>query len=169
MQAELSSIKQSLSAQPPNRKGELLPTRADLYTCCTASTIYTDSLLYLLGTLLIGFSGVSIHCKSPNCKRCRQVTIFYFHCIFPSWILARALIGTLQYSQTQGLTLRNVHLPNVRPTTDKIFTLVMRGNLKRIREEFYEKRSASPFDVDSRGNTLLWVSTRLSAQRLNLE
>ncbi|KAF2108953.1 hypothetical protein BDV96DRAFT_624663 [Lophiotrema nucula] len=167
MQADLRIIKQSLDTEPAISTQRLLPTKANLYACCTASIVYTDSLLYLLGILLIACSGVNPHCRNPRCNKCQQDTVYYFSYVFPTWVLAKALIGTLQYSQTQGLRLRNVHIPNVRRTTDKIFTLVMRGDLRGIREEFYEKRSASPFDVDSRGNTLLWYA--ISAFNENME
>ena len=58
---------------------------------------------------------------------------------------------------TRGGPAFHFRIPAVRPRSDPIFSLVMRGSIEGIQSELC-KGSTSPFDVDEVGYSPMWVS-----------
>jgi hypothetical protein len=129
----------------------------------------TDSILYFVGALCMAWSGTSPHCTRKGCPKCLQhTTTLYLRIIFPTWLLAKALIGSISYAQKQGLSFHNLRFPSVRPSSAEIFELVSLGDIAGMRRAF-QNGSASVWDVDTDGNGLLWVSLRILIARALLE
>ncbi|ORY09333.1 hypothetical protein BCR34DRAFT_375241 [Clohesyomyces aquaticus] len=117
----------------------------------------TESLLYFLGALCMAWSGSSPHCTRKNCPKCLQhTTTLLLRVFLPSWLLAKALIGSISYTQSRGLSL-HLRFPSVRPSGAEIFELVSLGDLAGIQYAF-KTGTASVWDVDLDGNGLLWYA-----------
>ena len=67
------------------------------------------------------------------------------------------MITAIISSSTRGGPAFHLRIPAVRPRSDPIFSLVMRGSIEGIQSELC-KGSTSPFDVDEVGYSPVWVS-----------
>jgi hypothetical protein len=73
----------------------------------------------------------------------------------PDWIISRALLFTVAYSDPKGpeLQLRTVR---IRSSKDLIFTFAVQGNVQGLRDLF-QSGEASAVDVDEKHQSALLV------------
>ena len=117
------------------------------------------SLSDLIGSLFVGHTGIpwlSSSCDNRSCAHLYRNFSMRLQWFLPSWIGSRMVTAIISASTRDGPAF-NLRIPAVRPKSDPIFSLVMRGDIEGIQSEFC-KGSASPFDVDEAGYSLVWVS-----------
>ncbi|OCL08261.1 ankyrin [Glonium stellatum] len=129
-------------------------------SCHQPGQCYTPRALNdLIGYLFLGYSGIpwlSSSCDIRSCAHVYQNFSMQFRWILPSWVGSRMIAATI-FSSTKYGPEFHLRIPAVRPRTDPIFSLVMQGDIEGIQSEF-RKGSASPFDVDEAGYSLVWFA-----------
>ena len=83
--------------------------------------------------------------------------LFYAALVVLTILDGSRMITAIISSSTRDGPASRLRIPVVRPRSDPIFSLVMRGDIEGIQSEFC-KSSASPFDVHEAGYGLVWVS-----------
>ena len=131
---------------------------------CHGLTYYQSPRSFdnILGTLLMGHSGVSFRKRPCNEQSCRMQSIptFRLNFFFPQWMMSRVLQFVVQLSYMKGpeLVLR---VPRVVPDNAPALFYAVQGDIEGIKSLF-SKGLASPYDValDS-GRTALHVCNRV--------
>ena len=127
--------------------------------CHKVRTFQSPSLLHkAIGTLFLGYCGYPIiglpDCTDTDCLSQSTFRI-YVHYLFPSWILAKALIITFVSSSLDeisvSLTVRRIFSP-----TAEIFRLAEQDDVNGLKRLF-SKGLASPNDSLGNGATVLYV------------
>lgn len=128
------------------------------------TTITSDSMNQILGTLFVGYAGLPIfpksNCTETTCIRHSSVllTISYY---FPRWFAARMI--AFQYSWTSLNKYRlNIKTPRTRSDSEHVFIYAMTGNISQVQAVFANSL-ASPFDmIQTSGHSLLHVRCSIS-------
>ena len=112
-----------------------------------------------IGILFVGYFGipyVNKICDHANCAQ-RSGSDIRFVYIFPTWLLARALVFLLNYSPIRGPEL-TIRMPRIVSNSSRIFLYASSGNVDGMRE-ILDRGLGSPIDVDvTNGYTPLMVN-----------
>jgi hypothetical protein len=112
----------------------------------------------LIGSLIIGYSGVPLITKNCTVKSCKVKATYALkvNYRFPVWMLARAVLFAVsnQYGQpTAGLSVARI-----RPHSSLVFSFAESGNVAGLKHIF-DHHLASPFDISAQtGDYPLHVS-----------
>ena len=112
-----------------------------------------------IGTLFLGYSGYPItifrRCTLSHCQgqQAFRILVNYF---FPSWSLARALEIAITHSFFSNIHV-SLKVLRVIPNGAEVFRLALLDDVTGL-QQLFSKGIASPYDVDIRGNGLLFVS-----------
>jgi hypothetical protein len=115
-----------------------------------------------IGSLFMGYSGVpgiTQPCNETQCKR-RSSTRFILSYQFPEWFWTRALFASFVKSTMFGPEML-LRVQTTIPWASETYNFCVDGNVKGL-QRLFEEGSASPFDVDPRGTSLLHVKLSLS-------
>ena len=111
----------------------------------------------VLGTLFLGYTGIPYitpQCDKESCtKRSSPVASVMY--LFPSWLLARALILVLRLSSINGLEF-SLRAPCIVSRTASIWDISMKGDIEGMRR-LLSQQISSPFVMDYYGATPLSV------------
>ncbi len=113
-----------------------------------------------IGTLYFGYSGTPIlnrrRCNYSQCRESgRPTTNFTYH--FPRWAVSRVLSITGRLDDLSGLGASwTIRIPRVIPSDANIWCQISLGSISQI-QNCLTKGLASPFDVDTGGDSLLNV------------
>ena len=128
--------------------------------CHRRRTWRTPRLLdKLLGTLFLGYAGfpyVTPQCDNEKCIQRLSLTGLITY-LFPSWLLARAVVLASRLSSTNGLEF-SLRIPRVISATAPIWNFCQVGDIDGVKGLF-QQGLASPLDVGCwNGFTPLTVS-----------
>ena len=130
---------------------------------CHGLTYYQSPQSFdsILGTLLIGHSGVSFKkqpCNEPSCRK-QPIPTFRLKFFFPQWMVSRVIqfVAQLSYMKGPELFLR---VPRVVPDNAPALFYAVQGDIDGIKSLF-SKGLASPYDVAlTNGRTAFHVCIR---------
>ena len=134
---------------------------------CHGLTHYQSPQSYdsILGTLLMGLSGVSFKkrpCNEPSCRR-QSIPTFRLNFFFLQWMMSRAIqfVTRLSYMKGSEVVLR---VPRVVPDNVPSLFYAVQGDIEGIKSLF-SKGLASPYDVAlTNGRTALHVCTQIPSR-----
>lgn len=166
------SYKVAEEFSPQNNKDSVIRLQASCYrktcrpwcSCCchVRKSIKTpNSLKGFLGSLFIGYSGVPFVTQSCNERQCsrRSTLRFIVNYQFPAWFWTRALFASLTSANMPGPEML-IRVQTTVPFASETYQYCLNGNTIGL-QRLFEKHSASPFDVDPDGVSLLHVSNIL--------
>ena len=103
----------------------------------------------VIGSLLIGYSGISVtkaNCNEFACKQ-RSYPSVHFTYFFPYWFLSRIITLSVRATASQGPELC-LKVPRVRGRTEAVFRAAVSGDVEHMKSLLI-KGFASPLDVSS--------------------
>ncbi|KAK0639490.1 hypothetical protein B0T16DRAFT_497573 [Cercophora newfieldiana] len=144
--------------------------------CHVRSRVTTPPWLQVIcGSLFFGYTSTpSLNMYPCNYLKCRRraPTSLELVYVFPSWMVSRAVQFSMMWSSLQQPTASmNLQVSNVIPLSSPILGDIIIGDEERVRNSF-SQRTASPFDVDPHGRTLLhWAMDQMqpNVSRLLME
>lgn len=112
-----------------------------------------------MGSLFLGYAGVpglAQTCNETQCKRPSSARVIVSY-QFPEWLWTRALFGSFTKSAMMGGPELLIRLQNTIAYTSPTYLFCLSGNVEALRKHL-DDGQASPYDIDSRGISLLHVS-----------
>jgi len=113
----------------------------------------------LIGSLVVGFSGVPLATRKCTVSKCRLKATYALRVCykFPTWVLSTAVTFAI-YSR-YGQPTAGLSLARIRPHTSTIFALAESGDVDGMKVLF-DNGLASPFDISEQtGDQPLHVSS----------
>ena len=125
--------------------------------CHSRKTFYVSSYFgtlsgYVSGVSLLGRRCVEYGCRCPTSP---SGSIVYR---FPNWFWDRLFTMTVSSSPVCGPEI-NIRFPRVASPSE-LFLFAMHGDLKGV-QNLFSKGTATPWDVNERGSSVLYVSLKL--------
>lgn len=110
-----------------------------------------------MGSLFVGYSGVPLATQPCNERQCRRRSTlrFILSYQFPAWFWTRALFASFTTANVPGPEML-IRVQTKIPFASEIYQHCLNGNAESL-QRLFQKRAASPFDVDPDGLSLLHV------------
>jgi hypothetical protein len=119
-------------------------------SCHTRRQLRTPHFMdHVIGSLLVGYSGISVtksNCNEFACKQ-RSYPSVHFTYFFPYWFLSRIITMSIRATASQGPELC-LKVPRVRGRTEAVFRAAVSGDVEHMKSLLI-KGFASPLDVSS--------------------
>jgi hypothetical protein len=118
-------------------------------------------LAVVIGTLFYSSSvrptfGVR-SCNSTTCRRGKPLSFSHFTYYFPTWIIRKAFAFSTWKDLNGGNSSWVITMPREVPDNNKYWYLIEKGDMKAI-QGLLARREMSPYDVDTDGQSVLYVS-----------